>query len=270
MEGTLSKAPSRPAPGGGSGASASASGSALLRFVKFAAAIALLPICAGMTHGMYEIVQAAWNGGGAGWSASRDLVTWFASGGALFAIFALLLWRPVVVYVFGHELVHALATWLCLGSVSNFRASASGGSVVSSKSNTLIRLAPYCLPLYALLAAGIYLALDRWWRPLNAQLHWAVFVLGFFYAFHLGFTIWSMRRDQPDLKPDGWFFSLIAIYLANLAVFALTIGFVLTGKAQYAWPALRCASVLGWHHSAETYQHIADSLRGVYSHYANR
>lgn len=270
MEGTLSKAPPRPAPAGGSGASATARGGALLRFVKFAAAVAMLPICVGMTHGTYEIVHAAWNSGSAANGASRDLAMWFGCGAAAFAVVALLLWRPVVLYVFAHELVHALATWLCLGSVSNFRASASGGSVVSSKSNTLIRLAPYCLPLYALLAAGIYLALDHWWRPLNAQLHWAMFVLGFFYAFHIGFSVWSMRRDQPDLKPDGWFFSLVAIYLANLAVFALMIGFVLTGKAQYAWPALRSASVLGWHHSVATYQHIADSLRDVYTRVANR
>lgn len=271
MEGTLSKAPPRPSGGGTpvskSGAGTASGGPAVWRYFKFLAAFALLPICFGMTRGVFDLVQSGWTHAS---SNIHDLTLWFGGGAALFMVVAVALWRPVVVYVFGHELVHALATWLCLGSVSNFKASATGGSVTSSKSNTLIRLAPYCVPLYALLAAGIYLGLDHWWRPLHAQLHWALAVLGFFYAFHLGFSIWSMRRDQPDLKPDGWFFSLIVIYLANLAVFALLMGFVLTGEVMYSWPALRAASINGWHHSSATYHEIADALNGVYMRYVSK
>lgn len=266
MEGTLTKAPARPAAPNSGGASAT-SGSAALRLIKFALALALLPLCYGMTRGVGDVFQSAWTHYRA---AQHDLSYWFAAGTGVFALLAAVLWRPVVVYVFGHELVHALATWLCLGSVSNFKASTSGGSITSSKSNTLIRLAPYCVPLYALLAAGIYLGLNVWWRPLHGQLHWAMAALGFFYAFHVGFTVWSMHRDQPDLKPDGWCFSLVVIYLANLTVFALLMGFVFTGNAGYAWPALHSAALRGWQHSTETYQHLATSAHSVYARYAHR
>jgi len=261
MEGTLAKAPPRPS----SGVGAPSSGGSTLRFVKFALALALLPLCAGMSQSAWEIVRSAWL------QASADkhtLAYWFAGGAGAFALVAAAVWWPVVVYVFGHEMLHALATWLCLGSVSNFRASASGGSVTSSKTNTLIRLAPYCVPFYVLLATGVYLALDQWWRPLNAQLPYVFGTLGFFYAFHLAFTVWSMRRDQPDLKPDGWIFSLTIIFLANLAVFTLLAGFVLTGDLKYAWPALRTVSVAGWQHSLDNYRLIGGSVHGAYARYA--
>lgn len=236
-------------------------GGAVSRMVKFALALALVPVCIGMTLGAREFFAGSWGR----LAGARHLFNWFLYGAGSFALLAMLMWRPVVVYVFGHELMHALATWMCLGKVSKFGASANGGQVASSKSNTLIRLAPYCVPLYALLVGGAYLLVSRWWRPLGGQVHWVVFALGFFYAFHVGFTLWSLRRDQPDLKPDGWVFSLVVIYLANMAIFALMMGFVLGGNAQAAWPALRETSVLGWHHGVEIYRNIASAGRRVMS-----
>src|SRR5436190_17613151 len=155
--------------------------STFVRLFKLMAALALLPVCVGMTLGAQEFFGrylAKHN--------ARDLLSWFSYGAGTFALLAILLWRPVVVYVFGHELMHAIATWVCLGKVSNLKASANGGQVTSSKSNTLIRLAPYCVPLYAIVVAAIYLALNRWWRPMGGHLNWIIFALGFFYAFHIG------------------------------------------------------------------------------------
>lgn len=240
------------------------SGSGALRLVKFALALALLPVCIGMTQGALEFCERFLNKSGA--SHVMIVLRWFLCGGAAFVLFAMVFWRPVVVYVFGHELIHALATWMCLGRVSNFSASARGGQVTSSKSNTLIRLAPYCVPLYALLAVGVYCALNRWWKPLGHQIHWLAFALGFFYAFHIGFTLWSLRRDQPDLKPDGWLFSIVLIYLANLAALALLMGFMLGGgDPKSAWIVLHDFSVSGWHHGMDLYRNVAAAGRRVMS-----
>jgi hypothetical protein len=238
-------------------------GGTALRMLKFALAVVLVPVCIGMTLGAREFFAGGW--GRLGGANAKHLLNWFLYGAGAFAILALLMWRPVVVYVFGHELMHALATWMCLGKVSKFGVSANGGQVASTKSNTLIRLAPYCVPLYALLVGTAFLLVSHWWRPLGAYVHWVVFALGFFYAFHVGFTLWSLRRDQPDLKPDGWIFSLVVIYLANLAIFALIMGFVLGGNAHAAWPALRETSVLGWHHGVEIYRNLASAGRRVMS-----
>ncbi|MCZ7648675.1 MAG: hypothetical protein M5U26_26030 [Planctomycetota bacterium] len=243
-------------------AGAAAKGPVWLRGLKFLAALVLLPACVGLPQGLWSHflhtgaklrVQLL------GWP--QEMV-WFGYGILAFGALAFF-WRPVVVYLFGHELVHALATWICLGKVSNLRVSASGGQVTTSKSNTFIRLAPYFLPLYVLLAAGVYLGLDRFWRPL-AEYRWCLCVaLGFGMAFHLAFTVWCLRLDQPDLKPDGWFFSLVLIYLANLLVLALVLGLVLSGTAGGAWTHFQESAKLGIERSHGIYLELLRQVEGM-------
>ena len=76
-------------------------------------------------------------------------------------------------YVLGHELTHAMAAWATGGSVYAISVGENEGHVDLSHSSAFVALAPYCVPFYALLAAGIYIALNAWWRPLGAYLHWA-------------------------------------------------------------------------------------------------
>lgn len=235
----------------------SAAAGAGWRIIKFFLALALLPACVGFTLAVYEHFVPTWPNLSFALHGAGLMLKWFCGGAAVFAALAILLWRPVVIYVFGHEAVHALATWLCLGKVSNLSASAKGGQVTTSKSNTFIRLAPYCVPLYALLAASAYVALNHWWRPLDPYAHWLAFALGFLYAFHVGFSLWSLRRDQPDLKADGWLFSLVLIYLANLFVFVLLIAFVLDGNPRHLWPVVKDVATAGWQHTAQIYQNLS-------------
>jgi len=262
MGGSADTVSMRPQNAGGAPRAQGAVGSGLgWRLLKFLAALLLIPACVGLTLGVQEHFLAAWPKVNLALYGPGALLKWFLAGAAVFTVLAILLWRPVTLYVFSHELVHALAAWLCLGKVSNLAASTNGGQVSTSKSNTFIRLAPYCVPLYALLTAGLYLALDAWWRPLGAYLRWLACALGFFYAFHLGFTLWSLRRSQPDLKPDGWLFSLVLIYIGNVAAFVLLLGFLADGHAGGAWTALRDSAVLAGRHCAEIYQNLMAMAR---------
>lgn len=249
------------AQGAASSAPGAASGGAAWRILKFLVALLLIPGCVGLTLGVHDHFLSAWPKLNLAVYGPGALLKWFLIGAASFAALGILLWRPVTLYVFSHELVHALAAWVCLGKVSNLSASTTGGQVSTSKSNTFIRLAPYCVPLYALLVAGLYLALDAWWRPLGAYLQWLACALGFFYAFHLGFTLWSLRRSQPDLKPDGWLFSLVLIYIGNVAVFVLLLGFLADGHLNGAWPALRDSALLAGRHCSEIYQNLVAMAR---------
>lgn len=239
---------------------ASGGGIVPLRIFKFLAALALIPLCAGLTLGAHDYFLSLTSRVSLAVFGAGSVMRWFVGGAGTFGLLAILLWRPIVVYVFAHELVHALATWLCLGSVSNLKASTSGGQVSTSKSNTFIRLAPYCVPLYVLLAALVFLGLDRFWQPMSSYINWLGGVMGFFYAFHLGFTLWSLRRDQPDLKPDGWLFSLVLIYMGNVLVFAALIGFLADPQPMGAWPAVRETAQFGWRHAAEIYLHLRNGL----------
>ncbi|HYF50905.1 MAG TPA: hypothetical protein VEJ63_15935, partial [Planctomycetota bacterium] len=149
-------------PAGAPAAAPGSSGSAGLRIIKFFCAIMLIPACVGFTIGAHDHFLSTWSRLNLAVNGPGLMLKWFVGGAFLFGLVAVLLWRPVVVYVFAHELVHALATWMCLGKVSNLTASASGGQVTTSKTNTFIRLAPYCVPLYALIAIGAFAALNHW------------------------------------------------------------------------------------------------------------
>jgi hypothetical protein len=244
-------------------APAPATGSSGLRIIKFFAAIALIPLCIGMTLGVHAHFMGAWSRMNYAVFGPGTMLNYFGAGAGVFALLAVLLWRPIVVYVFAHELTHAIAAWLCLGKVSNLTASAKGGQVTTSKTNTFIRLAPYCVPLYAIIVAVAYLALNQWWRPLDQYAIWLAFALGFFYCFHVGFTLWSLRRDQPDLKADGWLFSLVIVYLVNVMVFAVVFSFLQDNSGRDVWPTMRECSLAGWERASKIYSDIGQTIRQI-------
>jgi hypothetical protein len=42
--------------------------------------------------------------------------------------------------------------------------------------------------------------------------------MGVTWTFHMAWTLWMIPRDQPDLRENGTFLSLVVIYLSNLMV----------------------------------------------------
>lgn len=148
---------------------------------------------------------------------------WFFSLGALLWIVTFFgLPRPMQVYVFGHELTHAVWVWIMGGRVHQFHVSREGGHILTDKTNTWIALAPYFFPLYSLLVIGLYglAALFVDVTPYRQLLYAAV---GATWAFHLTFTCWMIPKGQPDLTYGGTFFSLVLIYSLNLLILAVLL-----------------------------------------------
>jgi len=148
---------------------------------------------------------------------------WFFSLGAvLWLIVFLGLPRPIVLYVFGHELTHALWVLLMGGHVSRFRVGREGGHVVTNRNNFWIALAPYFFPLYSILAIAIYGALSLF---LNMQPYGRLLyaIIGATWAFHLTFTCWMIPKNQTDLSDQGTLFSLVVIYLMNLLLLSVML-----------------------------------------------
>ncbi len=142
---------------------------------------------------------------------------WFAGGAAL-GVGAYFSIKPLVwLYVIGHELTHAALVWLHGGKVHDFHVAATGGHIVTDKTNTLIVLGPYFVPFYTVLWIGSYatarlaLGLPAWPELFQGG-------IGATWAFHLAFTVAMIVRGQPDLEYGGVFFSLVLIYLLNLAL----------------------------------------------------
>jgi hypothetical protein len=146
---------------------------------------------------------------------------WFFSLGAVLWLIAFFgLPRPILIYVFGHELTHALWVWLMGGHVSQFRVGADGGHVVTTKANFWIALAPYFFPIYSILTIAFTARSDLFFkRAAVGRLLYAV--IGATWAFHFTFTCWMIPKNQTDLTDQGTFFSLVVIYLMNLLLLSV-------------------------------------------------
>lgn len=130
--------------------------------------------------------------------------------------------KPMWVYVFGHELTHAIWTWLFGGRVDKFKVTAKGGHVIVTRANFLITLAPYFFPLYALLAGSLW-GLGHWlwdWSRFRWVLHFAV---GAAYGFHVMMTRHILRSTQSDITENGYLFSFVVIWLGNLLVLVASL-----------------------------------------------
>src|SRR5215467_6984698 len=145
-------------------------------------------------------------------SGSADTI-WAATlaGAACWLAIYLLLPKPMWVYVFGHELTHALWAWLFGGKVKKFKASNKGGQVVLTKSNFLIALAPYFFPLYAFLVVALF-GLGNWLWNWHAYLVWFHLLLGAAYAFHVTLTFHVLKSSQSDVTEQGYLFSAVIIF----------------------------------------------------------
>jgi hypothetical protein len=184
------------------------------KWVKFLAGAFLLVPCWVLTLAFFTtLVRTAGSGE---WLGSTEFL-WFA-GGAVLGVGAFFSIQPLVwLYVIGHEITHAALVWLHGGKVHDFHVARSGGHIVTDKTNTLIVLGPYFVPFYTVLWIGSYatarlaLGLPGWPDLFQGG-------IGATWAFHLAFTVAMIVRGQPDLEYGGVFFSVVLIYLLNLAL----------------------------------------------------
>ena len=182
--------------------------------MKLIIAILLLPFCVGAASALWMVLRA---------SGPAD-TTWvpILAGITCWLVIYLLLPKPMLVYVFGHELTHALWTWAFGGRVRKFKASSKGGHVIVTKDNFLIALAPYFFPLYAVIVVAAFL-IGSWIWNWQHYLAWFHLFLGAAYAFHITLTWHILKHDQTDISEQGYLFSAVVIFLANMAVLLVAI-----------------------------------------------
>ncbi len=127
-------------------------------------------------------------------------------------------------YVFMHEMTHAVAAILCGIRIQDISIGKESGYVKMQRTNTFVVLAPYFVPGYVILIAMLYLLLS-FFIDLTPYRQIVLFFVGFFMAFHFIQTFHTLwEADQPDLKlAGGKVFSFVSIVLANMLVLAVVL-----------------------------------------------
>ena len=199
------------------------------KWIKFIIAIVLLPVCAGAAMALWQVLRASYG---------ADTV-WvpLLAGVACWLVIFLMLPKPMWIYVFGHELTHALWTWLFGGRVKKMKVTSNGGHVILSKTNFVIALAPYFFPVYAVLVIVVFAGGHLIW-DWQSYLVWFHLAVGAAYAFHVTLTWHALKTRQTDITSQGYLFSVVIIFLGNVAVLLFGVP-LLTAKVN-------CLNALSW------------------------
>lgn len=185
--------------------------------------VLLIPFCIGFCWELGITVTSI---------AYEPLVPYWFTGGFLgYLLIHFQFRRPILTYVVGHELTHALFAVLFGGSVKAFHASEKGGQVRITKSNFIITLAPYFFPLYSFVSlAAFRISRAAGWHALEP---WFALLAGAAFAFHTVLTVVFLRADQNDIREHGAFFSYPLILLFNIVLTALLIRLLLARDMSF-------------------------------------
>ena len=177
--------------------------------IKSIVAVLIVPVVFGITYAFYNnLVQIP---------EFAHSLKFFAWGIVSYMILHLIFYKPTYLYVLGHEAVHAGVSWVMGGKVNSFKVSNEGGSVGTDKSNFIIELSPYFVPVYAIIITLIYFVISSSY-VINGAVF--IFLIGFALAFHIISTIEVMKIRQPDIVKSGYFFSIVLVYCLNIVVVA--------------------------------------------------
>lgn len=175
----------------------------------------------------------------------QSVPVWFSVLGALvfMAVKFFRLIDPVLMfaYVAGHELTHAITALMCLGKVQAVSVDLDGGYVDTDTDNLFVSLSPYFVPLWMLLWLGAFYVVN-WLFPFESYLAWFYAGFGFWWAFHVYWTLWVIPREQPDLLENGVVLSFMIIMLTNIAALLLMLRcFGVISLRGYAQDFVTCA-----------------------------
>jgi hypothetical protein len=184
------------------------------RGFKIALGILMIPASFSFAYNLFKQISNI--------SSVGNVENYFFYGIAAYVVLHIVFFKPIYLYVLGHEALHVLATWICGGKVTSFKVSSAGGSVETTKANFFVALAPYLFPFYtivtSLIFGGMSLLMD-----VSSFVPIFIFALGFTLVFHLIMTIEMIKKKQQDIAETGYIFSINLIFICNLVIFALAL-----------------------------------------------
>ena len=186
--------------------------------IKFIIGVLIMPVAYAATrafYGNFILIKEV--------AAHLNYFTW---GIVSYAVLHLLFYKPAYLYVLGHEAVHAGMAWIFGGKIKSFKVSGEGGSVGTDKTNFIIELAPYFIPIYTIIATVIYFVVSRSY-PTDSSVF--LFLIGFTLSFHIVATVETMKVKQPDIVKSGYLFSIVLVYIINIIIISVIFGLAFDG-----------------------------------------
>ena len=217
------------------------------RVLRFFIAVFLVPVVIAISRAFY-----------CGLILNIEAVTagrgfYFVGGAAAYLVARVLIEKLDTLYVFGHELTHALATVLTGGRVKSFHVMAKSGSVTTTKTNAFIELSPYLIPIYTLFLTLAWF-LTSLARDISNYTLPFIFLVGFTLTFHLSSTVSKLKIKQPDLSRVGTPLSLLLIYVANITITGIVLG------AMFSELSIRDFFFSFWDYLKGTYGSVYEQL----------
>lgn len=194
--------------------------------LKVTVGIVLIPVVISITTTFFQALSGLTDGGNAGSKI-------FFLGAFTYMMLHLFLFRPMYVYALGHEMMHAVATWVSGGKVKSFEVGSGEGAVRTTKSSSFIALSPYFIPTWTLVVSLLYFVLPRFVQIANLKTFY-LFLAGLTLAMHFILTSEALRTEQSDLVNSGYIFSIVIIYIANIILVCLVVSLLFEGVSFMA------------------------------------
>jgi len=172
-----------------SGVSIKLSGASQKAFgvIKFILGVSLLPLVYSSTTAFLNEFN----------TVEKPLQDAFWSGIVVFLAVYLFIWEPAVIYYRGQRLLEIIFTFF----------------------KPLVRVAPYLLPIYAIVLFLLYWPVSLLVRS-GDLLPYFIFLFGFSIGLHLVFSAKVIRGKKEDFLKANYLFGFSFIYILNLVLFA--------------------------------------------------
>ena len=193
------------------------------KFLKFLIGITLLPFALFFIYDFMAVI----------WTIIKNfrLTFPFLFGAAIYIILHRYIYNFSRPYVLAHEICHALAAWCSGYHVSDIKVQEESGETKVSNINTFVLLAPYFIPIYAIICTILFYVTNLFWAEILNYEKLFLGLLGFFVTFHLIHTYKSLTEtEQSDITlAGGGMFSFVVIAIINLTLIILFINFLFPG-----------------------------------------
>lgn len=134
----------------------------------------------------------------------KALQDYFWSGVISLVIVHLLIWEPAIIYAKGHKILE----------------------VVFSYFKPLVRVAPYLLPIYAIVLFTLYTILSNIIKSPDL-LNYFVFLFGLSISLHLIFSAKTLRSKKDDFLKGNYIFGFSFVYIINIMILAFFLNLIL-------------------------------------------